>query len=557
MRKNLLKTMVIAVGIAVSLNVNAQAPNWQWISSGGDSNLGGTNYATACINDGQGNTLLSGFQGQTMAIQKFDGNGSLIWTSNITQKSILNKISDIAADSEGNIYVAGNFRDTCYFGSTMLVAVPGNNWTSAGFIAKLDANGNFLWAIKGNGNSRCETISVDENNNVLVGGYVGNNLDLEIAGLTVSKLSTGKHIFIAKINPSGSGIWGKVYGASYPSAPSGSDCSVNDIKADKDGNILFTGTLNAGASSNFDGVTLSTNGAVFYIAKTNSSGDLQWVRKSTSTQGEASGQGVGTDAGGNIYVIGWIKGNADFGGFNATYTGDVGFTNTLVLVKYNPAGTELWVKAFGKVKNDYVTSRNVGFATSATGNNYIGSTAGTNVNGGLNFGDGVTNSTPLNGKIVNYVAIVDSTGITKWAKVNNSNIGDIFYNLSIDNVENIYVCGQWIEGSGYDLLSPPSGTTGILLAKLGNNSPSTNIIENTTYTTFSVYPNPTIAFVTLANIPNGSAINIIDITGKVVYNSVSKTENHTINTSDFINGVYIVQIMDKGNIATQKLVVSK
>lgn len=558
MRKNLLKIMVIAVGIAVSLNVNAQAPNWQWLSSGGDSNLGGTNYATACINDGQGNTLLTGFQGQTMAIQKFDGNGSLIWTSNITQKSILNKISDIAADSDGNIYVVGNFRDTCYFGSTMLVAVPGYNYINAGFIAKLDGNGNFLWAIKGNESSRCESITVDQNDDVLVGGYVGNNLDLQIAGLTVPKLSTSKHLFVAKINSSGTGVWGKVYQAAYTAAPSGSDCSVNDIVTDNAGNVLFAGTFNAGVSANFGGTTVSTSGPECYVAKTNYSGDLQWVRLSTSAKSynEASAQGVGVDASGNVYLIGWIEENTDFGSFTALYSGTTGI-NTLVLVKYNSDGTEQWLKAFGKVENDYATSRNIGFAATDSGDNYIAAQAGAYLSGGIDFGDGFSSSLPTNNKIVNYVVKVNNAGTTQWAKINNSNLGDEFLNMSLDTSENVYVCGRWIEGSGYDLLSPPSGTSGILLAKLGNNSPSTSIIENTTYNTFSVYPNPTIAFVTLANIPNGSAINIIDITGKVVYNSVSKTENHTINTSDFINGVYIVQIMNKGNIATQKLVVSK
>ncbi|KXK43713.1 MAG: hypothetical protein UZ11_BCD004000491, partial [Bacteroidetes bacterium OLB11] len=72
-----------------------------------------------------------------------------------------------------------------------------------------------------------------------------------------------------------------------------------------------------------------------------------------------------------------------------------------------------------------------------------------------------------------------------------------------------------------------------------------------------IYPNPAADFVTVTNIPNGSTIKITDITGKTVYSSVINNEKTTIGTTDFVNGVYIIQVTNNGAITTRKLIVNK
>jgi len=74
----------------------------------------------------------------------------------------------------------------------------------------------------------------------------------------------------------------------------------------------------------------------------------------------------------------------------------------------------------------------------------------------------------------------------------------------------------------------------------------------------NVYPNPANNFVNLANIPNGSAVKIIDITGKVVYSSaITNEQTTTINTADFTNGIYLIRIDTNGSSANRKLIVNK
>lgn len=74
---------------------------------------------------------------------------------------------------------------------------------------------------------------------------------------------------------------------------------------------------------------------------------------------------------------------------------------------------------------------------------------------------------------------------------------------------------------------------------------------------YDIYPNPANEIVTITNLPNGSTLRILDVTGKVVYSSVINNEQTTISTTEFVNGVYIIQVTNNGAVATRKLVVNK
>jgi photosystem II stability/assembly factor-like uncharacterized protein len=73
----------------------------------------------------------------------------------------------------------------------------------------------------------------------------------------------------------------------------------------------------------------------------------------------------------------------------------------------------------------------------------------------------------------------------------------------------------------------------------------------------SIYPNPAQDFVTINDVPSGSTINMLDVTGKIVYSSVILNGQTTINTVDIEKGVYIIQAENKGAVTNQKLVVNR
>lgn len=74
---------------------------------------------------------------------------------------------------------------------------------------------------------------------------------------------------------------------------------------------------------------------------------------------------------------------------------------------------------------------------------------------------------------------------------------------------------------------------------------------------FDIYPNPAKETVIIGNLPISSTLNITDIAGKTVYSSVIINEQTIISTTEFVNGVYIIQVTNNGAVGTRKLVVNK
>ncbi|MDZ7846416.1 MAG: T9SS type A sorting domain-containing protein [Owenweeksia sp.] len=85
----------------------------------------------------------------------------------------------------------------------------------------------------------------------------------------------------------------------------------------------------------------------------------------------------------------------------------------------------------------------------------------------------------------------------------------------------------------------------------------TGINEVNSESGLRLYPNPANNFVTIDNIPKSSKLMVFDISGKVVYSFFTKTESTTINTSDFVNGIYILTIMENTGTTVKKLIISR
>ena len=70
----------------------------------------------------------------------------------------------------------------------------------------------------------------------------------------------------------------------------------------------------------------------------------------------------------------------------------------------------------------------------------------------------------------------------------------------------------------------------------------------------NLYPNPTKDVLTLQNIEVGSTINIVDVAGKTVYSKSANNNATEINVSEFVSGMYFVQVSNQGVLmGTHKL----
>ncbi|HEX8660014.1 MAG TPA: hypothetical protein VF690_20895, partial [Hymenobacter sp.] len=95
-------------------------------------------------------------------VAKLGTNGTWQWAV-VAGGSIYDFGRAIALDAQGNVYVAGLFEGhTATFGATILTNV-GANRSSDLFVAKLDGNGNWLWAVSGGSTygDRANGIAID------------------------------------------------------------------------------------------------------------------------------------------------------------------------------------------------------------------------------------------------------------------------------------------------------------------------------------------------------------------------------------------------------------
>ncbi len=87
---------------------------------------------------------------------------------------------------------------------------------------------------------------------------------------------------------------------------------------------------------------------------------------------------------------------------------------------------------------------------------------------------------------------------------------------------------------------------------------TTGIIENSFASSINLFPNPADNHVTIALGSNNQKVEvtIADITGKVIYTTIiTDTQMIEVNTYDFAEGIYIVQIQSADFIGTKKLVI--
>ena len=91
---------------------------------------------------------------------------------------------------------------------------------------------------------------------------------------------------------------------------------------------------------------------------------------------------------------------------------------------------------------------------------------------------------------------------------------------------------------------------------------STGLNENTLLNAISLQPNPASTFFTLNNVAEGTSVNVIDVTGKVVASTGSATVTNNgdktiiIETNNLSNGIYMIQLKNTGAVAHKKLIIS-
>jgi hypothetical protein len=321
--------------------------------------------------------------------------------------------SDMAVDSEGNLYMTGRFTATTIFGNITLTSVG----ISDVFIVKYNKSGIVQWAKNAGGtlNDIGKSIAIDSTGNIYITGFFSGTATFDNTTVT----SAGKEdIFIAKYTNNGTLTWVRKAGGS------GNDFST-DIALDKDGNAYITGDYNAGAVFGTKTI-LNKGGTDIFVVKYTSTGDYEWVKACGGTGGDLSNS-IAIDINGAVYITGNFETNAVFG--NTTLNSKGG--SDIFVAKYDSTNDSWpWVINAGGINNDLSLS----IAIDAQGNILVG--------GGFQdygyFGNFVLKSA---GQFDIFLAKYAPDGSLVWAKRKGGVETEYILKMGLDATGNIYTTG--------------------------------------------------------------------------------------------------------------------
>jgi hypothetical protein len=221
-------------------------------------------------------------------------------------------------------------------------------------------------------------IAVDAGGNIYVTGDSAASW-----GSPVRAYSSGRDIFVAKINPSGSLLWNTFLGGS------GNDLGTK-IAVYGSGNVYVAGYCNATWGSPVHAYTAGGNDAC--AAKLNTSGALQW-NTFLGSGGEDISYGIAVDGSGNVYLMGTSD-----AGWGIPYSAHAG-GNDAFAAKLSASGALSWNTFLGGGGDDQ------GAGIAVDGNGYIygvgfsSSTWGSPTRGYTGLYDGFAVKLESNGKL--------------------------------------------------------------------------------------------------------------------------------------------------------------
>jgi len=531
------KCIVILSGLLlIAVCAFAQTPEWQWATQAGgtgwDRGYGittddaGNSYMTGNFKDtatfGSCSLISSGLY--DIFVAKMDTDGNWLWVNRAGGNSD-DVGNGITTDDAGNSYVTGLFNGAATFGDITL--------TSSGeadiFLAKMDTNGNWLWATKAGGSSWDVGygITIDDAGNTYVTGSFYQTATFGSYSLTSNG---GKNIFLAKMDANGNWLWATQAGGN-------SDDIGKGITIDNVGNSYVTGSFEETAI--FGSYSLNSSGIDdIFVAKMDTNGNWQWATQAVGTDLE-KGRGIAIDDAGNCYMTGYFYETATFGSYSLTSSGEA----DIFVAKIDSDGNWLWANRAGGYSEDVGN----GITTDDAGNSYV---TGYFVDTAT-FG---SYSLISSGLYDIFVAKMDTDGNWLWANSAGGNSDDVGNGITTDDAGNSYVTGLFMDTATFGSLSLTSfGGADIFVAKL-NSTVSADPEINSDADILSNYPNPfdqrTVINYALRRETEVS-LEVYNIKGQLVetlFEGTQQPGDHTIewDCQDMPSGMYFLK-MKAGN----------
>ena len=314
------------------------------VDSNDDVYITGSFQGTATF----GSTDLSSSGYSDLFVAKMGSTGLWSWAVKAGGSSIdVNEGATISIDSNDNVFIAGTYSGTAYFGSTSLTAASTNDQSiSDFFISKIDTNGVWQWAKSSSPGNRHRgglNVATSLNGSIYLYGFCQGTFTLDNTTLD--------GLFLAKISNSGSWQWARGIGGS-------STHNGNGLVVDNFGNIIVSGEgfiskfdsnsnqiWQKNISVKFASVDVDSFGDVYatgefinpvmfgntslnpnnqyqdiFISKINSSGLWKWALMSGGTRYD-KGQGIIIDSNNHVVVTGFFEYSTSFGNLDIISNG--------------------------------------------------------------------------------------------------------------------------------------------------------------------------------------------------------------------------------------------
>ena len=411
-------------------------PNMPYVAghgAGGFSTMGAF-QGSFDLDPGPGELILSSVVegSQDTVIARYADDGEVLWATQIGGTDYQfgwSGAKGVATDRLGNTYILGEFKNSVEIGGQTF-----NGDESDGYLAKLDANGNFVWAqpLRAS-NSEIVTMAVDESDtnpanwSVFVSGQFQGTATL--GGQTYAS-GKGKNVsvdaFVSKLTAdAGSFQWTQIIGGQGTQAP-----QLLASATTGDAGLYITGDFDTEAK--IGNVTLIGPAGSHFLAKLNpSTGATLWAR--TVAVAASVGSLAATTDG--VLVAGNFTGTVDFdpgAGLN-NLTSTQGTNNNVGVLKLDSNGNFIWARRMGGTlypSDNSVQGATGGMAVNAQGHVFLTGYFGY---GTADFGSQIFTADKFDG----FLAELDGAGEFVVAY----QFGDRGFNTAVDGLGNVYVTG--------------------------------------------------------------------------------------------------------------------
>lgn len=209
-------------------------------------------------------------------VLKLDLNGNFVWAKCISSVGT-SYGTGIAIDAASNIYASGSFFGSADFDPGIGISNLPSNGGNEGFIQKLDANGNFIWArtLGGSSDEFIYDIAISSESEIFATGSIASNCDADPTNSNFVLSSNGlSDAFVFK--------WSQCSSVNSPTDNTLSQnkwiCANNSVSLSVIANTSISwfatpgGTMNIGNGTSFISPPLSTGNYTFYAGDPQCSG---------------------------------------------------------------------------------------------------------------------------------------------------------------------------------------------------------------------------------------------------------------------------------------------